>query len=83
MHTGGAHGQRHVHAIVHQQRDSKWNQQRLEPPAQLDELRATVPMFDEGDGYRIDDDHTISFDFDGRNYVNLRLVIDHVNDWPA
>jgi hypothetical protein len=52
-------------------------------PPQLDELRATVPMFDEGDGYRIDDDHTISFDFDGRNYVNLRLVIDHVNDWPA
>jgi len=52
-------------------------------PAQLDELRAAVPMFDEGDGYRIDDDHTISFDFDGRNYVNLRLVIDHVNDWPA
>jgi hypothetical protein len=56
---------------------------RAPTPAQLDELRTAVPMFDEGDGYQIDDDHTISFDFDGRNYVNLRLVIDHVNDWSV
>ncbi len=56
---------------------------RAPTPAQLDELRTTVPMFDEGDGYQIDADHTISFDFDGRNYVNLRLVIDHVNDWSV
>lgn len=51
--------------------------------AQLDELRAAVPMFDEGEGYRIEDDRTISFDFDGRSYVSLRHVIDIVNDWPS
>jgi hypothetical protein len=28
-----------------------------------------------------DDDTTISFAFDGRNYVNLRLLIDQINEW--
>ena len=50
-------------------------------PEQLADLKATVPMFDEGPGYQIDDDQTLSFNFDGRNFVNLRLVIDEVNNW--
>jgi len=29
----------------------------------------------------LEDEHTISFGFDGRNYVNLRLVIDQLNGW--
>lgn len=50
-------------------------------PQQLDRLRAAVPAFDEGSGYRIEPEMIISFDFDGRNYLNLRLVIDEVNSW--
>ena len=30
---------------------------------------------------KLEDDKVISFNFDGRNYVNLRLVIDEVNSW--
>jgi hypothetical protein len=56
---------------------------RAPTPDQLNALRAAVPMFDEGSGYRSDNDETISFDFDGRNYTNLRLVIDDVNRWSA
>lgn len=48
---------------------------------QLQSLREAVPMFDEGTGYRVDGDEMISFAFDGRNYVNLRLVINEVNSW--
>jgi len=29
----------------------------------------------------LEDDTTISFAFDGRNYVNLRLLINQINDW--
>jgi hypothetical protein len=50
-------------------------------PEQLADLKAAVPMFDEGLGYRLDDEETLSFSFDGRNFVNLRLVIDEVNNW--
>ncbi len=54
---------------------------RAPTPRQLDELRAKVPMFNEGLGYRMDDDTTLSFNFDGRNYLYLRRVIDEVNSW--
>lgn len=52
------------------------------PPttSQLDDLKAKIPMFDSGPGYRLDD-KTLSFNFDGRNYLYLRLVIDEVNNW--
>ena len=51
-------------------------------PEQLADLRAAVPMFDEGSGYQLNDE-TLSFNFDGRNFVNLRLVIDEVNNWSG
>lgn len=54
---------------------------RAPSPEQLAELAVAVPRFSAGAGYRIEDERTISFSFDGRNYVNLRLVIDEVNDW--
>jgi hypothetical protein len=38
-------------------------------------------MFAGAPGYRIENPTTISFNFDGRSYVNLRLVIDEVNSW--
>jgi uncharacterized protein (TIGR00730 family) len=50
---------------------------------QLQQLRVAMPQFDTGDGYRKNDDESLSFDFDGRNYVGLRQVIDIVNSWPA
>jgi hypothetical protein len=40
-------------------------------------------MFADAPGYRLEDPTTISFNFDGRNYVNLRLVIDEVNSWDT
>jgi hypothetical protein len=49
--------------------------------AQLSELAAVVPRFSHGLGYVLEDDTTISFAFDGRNYVNLRLLINEINEW--
>jgi len=48
---------------------------------QLRDLRADVPLFDQGQGFNREDDHTISFNFDGRNFLSLRDLIDRVNDW--
>ncbi len=49
-----------------------------------DQLRAlthAVPRFAQGLGYVIEDDATISFAFDGRNYVKVRQLIDELNAW--
>ncbi|HTT59804.1 MAG TPA: hypothetical protein VMF33_07120, partial [Acidimicrobiales bacterium] len=55
---------------------------RREPTdAQIESLARTVPCFGEAPGYQRDDPTTISFNFDGRSYVNLRLVINEVNNW--
>jgi uncharacterized protein (TIGR00730 family) len=48
---------------------------------QLAELASVVPRFALGVGFQIEDDTTISFAFDGRNYVNLRLLINRINEW--
>ncbi len=48
---------------------------------QLAELARVVPRFAQGLGYVLEDDTTISFAFDGRNYVNLRLLINQINEW--
>ncbi len=50
---------------------------------QLAALAISCPMFADAPGYRLENPTTISFNFDGRNYVNLRLVIDEVNGWNA
>jgi uncharacterized protein (TIGR00730 family) len=55
--------------------------QRAPTTAQLAELAAEVPRFATGAGYVLEDERTISFSFDGRNYVNLRLVINQINGW--
>jgi uncharacterized protein (TIGR00730 family) len=49
--------------------------------SQLAALAKAVPRFAQGLGYALEDDMTISFAFDGRNYVNLRLLINEINDW--
>jgi uncharacterized protein (TIGR00730 family) len=48
---------------------------------QLAGLSNQVPQFAEGEGYVLEDRQTLSFNFDGRNYVNLRLLIDQINSW--
>jgi len=50
-------------------------------PEQMERLRAAVPGFDGVAGYQLEPENTIAFDFDGRNYLNLRRVIDEVNAW--
>jgi uncharacterized protein (TIGR00730 family) len=57
--------------------------QRPPTPAQLKSLGDKIPMFNEGLGYRMDNDTTLSFNFDGRNYLHLRHVIDTVNSWTG
>jgi len=49
--------------------------------SQLAALANAAPRFAQGLGYALEDDTTISFAFDGRNYVNLRLLINQINDW--
>ena len=52
-------------------------------PDELDELANTLPVFSDGRGFEFDGESTLSFAFDGRNYVSLRLLIDIVNGWVA
>jgi hypothetical protein len=52
-------------------------------PEQVQGLVHVVPQFGAERGYVLEDEHTLSFSFDGRNYVNLRLVIDEINRWVA
>jgi hypothetical protein len=54
---------------------------RLPTDAQLATLKRKIPTFDTGLGYRVESDDSLSFNFDGRNYLYLRLVIDEVNSW--
>ncbi len=55
---------------------------RLAPTEeQLGDLRAAMPTFAAGLGFQLEGEHTISFNFDGRNFLNLRELIDRVNGW--
>lgn len=56
---------------------------RTPTPEQLRALAEQVPIFASDPGCRVDNDSTISFNFDGRSYVSLRLVIDQVNSWKS
>jgi uncharacterized protein (TIGR00730 family) len=49
---------------------------------QLAELTKKFPSFATSRGFRVEGDALV-FDFDGRNYVTLRLLIDEVNDWTS
>lgn len=50
-------------------------------PDQVAGLAARFQIFTDGEGFTMSDDTTLSFTFDGRQYVTLRLLIDHVNAW--
>ncbi|MDE3064529.1 MAG: TIGR00730 family Rossman fold protein [Acidobacteriota bacterium] len=52
-------------------------------PGLLASLAARVPNFAGGSGYRADENGLLAFDFDGRQYVALRRVIDAVNDYSG
>ncbi|MGH3732940.1 MAG: TIGR00730 family Rossman fold protein [Acidimicrobiales bacterium] len=54
---------------------------RTPTPDQIHALARVVPLFADAPGYRLENPTTVSFNFDGRNYVNLRLLIDEVNSW--
>lgn len=56
---------------------------RVRPSSeQLLALSEQFPTFSEHEGFVADDD-AIIFDFDGRNYVRLRQLIDVVNSWDS
>jgi uncharacterized protein (TIGR00730 family) len=73
----------HSNYVNFEIRDSRASITIRTPPtgAQLAELASVVPQFAANGGYVLDDSRTISFNFDGRNYVNLRLLIDQINGW--
>ena len=48
---------------------------------QLAALAALVPRFAKGAGFEVEPDGVITFNFEGRDYVNLRRVINEVNSW--
>jgi len=48
---------------------------------QLAQLTHTMPQFNTGAGYALDDPTSLSFDFEGRNFVSLRMLIDQINAW--
>jgi uncharacterized protein (TIGR00730 family) len=50
--------------------------------ARLADLSQRFPSFATEQGFRVQDD-ALTFDFDGRNYVTLRLLINEVNEWPV
>ena len=53
---------------------------RLPNEDQLSRLTTNFPTFSFAHGFRVEDGQ-LSFDFDGRNYVQLRLLINEVNTW--
>ncbi|MHB1088655.1 MAG: hypothetical protein ACYC19_07830, partial [Acidimicrobiales bacterium] len=56
---------------------------RMPSPSQLAQLTREFPMFASNGGFRIDDDGQLLFDFDGRDYVSLRRLIDGINELVA
>ncbi len=51
-------------------------------PDQLEALTHLVPYFASGEGFKVEDS-SVTFNFDRRNYANLRLIIDAINRWVA
>lgn len=55
---------------------------QLPTSAQLEELAGLVPIFASGEGFRVEQS-SVTFNFEHRNYANLRLIIDAINKWVA
>lgn len=55
---------------------------QLPTSEQLDELAGLVPIFASGEGFRVEQSN-VTFNFEHRNYANLRLIIDAINKWVA
>ena len=52
---------------------------RVPDEGQLKELAKLVPIFARGEGFKVEDSQ-VTFNFENRNYANLRLIIDALND---
>jgi hypothetical protein len=53
---------------------------QLPTSVQLGELAGLVPIFASGEGFKIEQSG-VTFNFEHRNYANLRLIIDAINKW--
>ncbi len=49
-------------------------------PDEVDRLRDVVPAFAAGEGFVVGPGASVTFDFDGRRFVELRRLIDAIND---
>ena len=49
---------------------------------QLALLAELVPIFAAGEGFKVEESR-VTFNFEQRNYANLRLIIDAINGWAA
>ena len=54
---------------------------RAPTPEQLSATEAAAPSMGSFREFVLEDDHTVTFAFDGRDYVNLRLLINRINAW--
>lgn len=52
-------------------------------PEQLGATEAAAPSMGSIRDFVLQDDNTMTFAFDGRDYVNLRLLINHINAWSV
>ncbi len=52
---------------------------RVPGPSELARLTHEFPMFSSNGGFRLSDDDCLLFDFDGRDFVSLRRLIDDIN----
>jgi uncharacterized protein (TIGR00730 family) len=53
---------------------------QLPTSEQLEDLAGLVPIFASGDGFKVEES-SVTFNFEHRNYANLRLIIDAINKW--
>ncbi len=53
---------------------------RMPSASDIARLSKQFPMFSSSGGFRVGDDNRLLFDFDGRDYVSLHLLIDEINN---
>jgi len=76
------HFYRNYRSIVVDQARARMQIYHVPDARQLGELASMFPVFTFARGFGVEDGSLV-FDFDGRNYVQLRLLINEVNSWVS
>ena len=73
---------RNYRSIVVDQARARMQIHQVPNSRQLGQLTSRFPVFAFARGFGVEDG-SLAFDFDGRNYVQLRLLINEVNSWVS